>query len=133
MPRAKPRKRPCQICRKWFLPNPRQKERQRTCGDSECQRELHRRNCQEWNKKNSVQAKENFLSKKLERIESSPDPPHSDSLKKMPPPVPKSRIDLNLPKNFIADKIGLENLVILEYIVEQIVQRNIRFFNRQPP
>jgi hypothetical protein len=34
------RKRPCRVCRRWFRPDPRQKERQYVCGDEDCQREL---------------------------------------------------------------------------------------------
>lgn len=40
-----PKKRPCSICRKWFLPHPRLRERQKTCGSAGCQRERHRRSC----------------------------------------------------------------------------------------
>ncbi len=41
MQRAKPRKRPCRVCRRWFLPDGRLKNRQKTCGNPECQREWH--------------------------------------------------------------------------------------------
>lgn len=46
------RKRPCRICRKWFLPNPHVKEKQQTCGRAECRRELHSRACAAWHKRN---------------------------------------------------------------------------------
>ena len=39
MQRAKPRGRPCRVCRRWFLPDGRLKNRQKTCGNPECQRE----------------------------------------------------------------------------------------------
>ncbi|MEA3416175.1 MAG: hypothetical protein U9R02_08490 [Thermodesulfobacteriota bacterium] len=42
MQRAKPRKRPCRVCRRWFLPDGRLKNRQKTCGNPECQRKWHR-------------------------------------------------------------------------------------------
>jgi hypothetical protein len=28
------RKRPCRVCRRWFMPNPRLKDRQMTCGEA---------------------------------------------------------------------------------------------------
>ena len=42
------RKRPCRICRRWFIPHPRAGDRQRVCGAPECQRERHRRACANW-------------------------------------------------------------------------------------
>ena len=39
------KKRPCTVCRKWFMPHPRLGDRQRTCADPACRRELHRRSC----------------------------------------------------------------------------------------
>lgn len=35
-------KRPCRICKKWFFPNPRLGDRQKTCGTPECQRQWHK-------------------------------------------------------------------------------------------
>lgn len=42
------RKRPCRECAKWFLPNPRARQRQRTCDRDTCQRARHRRACADW-------------------------------------------------------------------------------------
>jgi hypothetical protein len=42
------RKRPCRGCGKWFQPNARAGERQRSCDREECQRERHRRACADW-------------------------------------------------------------------------------------
>ena len=39
------KKRPCRICRRWFLPDRRAGDRQKVCSGKECQRERHRRNC----------------------------------------------------------------------------------------
>lgn len=46
------KKRPCGICRRWFMPHPRLKDRQQTCGDPVCKKEWHRKKCAEWNKRN---------------------------------------------------------------------------------
>ena len=67
MQRAKPRKRPCRVCRRWFLPDGRLKNRQKTCGNPECQREWHRKKCAEWNKKNEEYFRTNYLQNKLLR------------------------------------------------------------------
>ena len=56
------------FCRKWFLPDVRQKGRQKTCSPA-CQRELHRRQCEQWNRKNKAVAANNYLAKKLEEGE----------------------------------------------------------------
>lgn len=44
------RSKPCAICRKWARPDPRLGDRQRTCGDPECQAEWHRRTSRKWRK-----------------------------------------------------------------------------------
>ena len=62
------KKRPCCICRRWFLPDAKVKDRQVTCGDKECQREHHRRQCAKWNKKNTDYFRSNYLQKKLDKV-----------------------------------------------------------------
>jgi len=119
MQRVRTRKRPCRICRKWFMPDPRQTGRQKTCADPECRRENHRRRCAEWNRKNPEYFKANYLGEKLVRTK---DPPVA-SVKKAFVVVPPSRIELGLPKKVVVDITGAEHLVILEYIIEQIMQR----------
>jgi len=42
------RKRPCQICSRWFTPHPRAGDRQRVCSAPACQRERHRRADRDW-------------------------------------------------------------------------------------
>ena len=129
MPRARIRKRPCRICRRWFLPDARQIGRQKTCGDPACQRENHRRRCQEWNRNNRDYFKANYLSAKLERTR---DPPAS-SIKNATVVTPASRIKLWLPNNVVVDVTGAKPLVILEYIIEQIMQRVATKSCSQPP
>ena len=125
MPRAKPRKRPCRICRRWYLPDVRHKKRQKTCGAPDCQNEWHRRLCADYNKRNRENFKADYLSKKLEKtrdtsLKKSP-------LQKYPKTLPRSRINLKLPRNFIRERIGAEMLVILEYIIEQVIKRHRAF------
>jgi hypothetical protein len=120
MSKAITRKRPCSICRKWFLPDVRQKGRQKTCS-VECSRELHRRNCARWNKKNTAYFKGNYLDKKLEQID-MPTPKTSTSnsnIGKKANLPPESRINLNLPRDVLYHEVGGRNLIILEYLIEQ--------------
>jgi hypothetical protein len=50
MPEA--RKRPCTICRRWFRPNPRVGNRQRACGNPECQTARRQKTQAEWRGRN---------------------------------------------------------------------------------
>ncbi len=126
MPRAATSKRPCSICRKWFLPDARRKGRQKTCGDPACKRELHRRQCSKWNQKNAKYFKSIYLSKKLEKT--SKPPPESNKT----PPIateesfPQNRIKLDLPRDVILNEISIRQLIILEYIAEQIRFRALK-------
>ncbi len=61
------RKRPCRVCRRWFRPDPRQKERQYVCGDEDCQQERHRRNCEDWHRRNQDYDRETRLRSKLKK------------------------------------------------------------------
>ncbi len=121
MPKTKTRKRPCRICRRWFLPNVRHKDRQKTCGRSGCRDEWHRRQCAQWNKKNKEYFQANYLLKKLEKLNHPPGDgvfaAHSNASLAGP------RIQLHLPRQDIQDVIGLKTLVIIEYIIEQIIKR----------
>lgn len=117
MQRARTRKRPCRICRKWFMPDPRQIGRQKTCNDPTCRREDHRRQCSLWNRKNRDTFKANYLSEKLAR---SKDPPTA-SKKKARVVIPAGRIKLDLPRDVIAEFIGAQDLIILEYLIDQMM------------
>lgn len=120
MQKARTRKRPCRICRKWFTPDPRQAGRQKTCSDPQCRRESHRRQCARWNRENRDYFKANYLSAKLARTKE----PQAESLEKTGSvELPHSRIDLYLPKEVVAETIGTPHFIILEYIMEQIIRR----------
>jgi len=59
------KKKPCNICGHWFLPDSRAGKRQRTCSGAECQRERHRRNCARWHRQNPDYDREGRLRRKL--------------------------------------------------------------------
>ena len=116
MPRAGVcKKRPCRLCRRWFMPNPRLKDRQMTCGDARCKREWHRRRCCEWNKKNSDYFRANYLQKKLDAATFSE--ASSKSLQ------PKSRLKSGLPLDVVQEVIGIQHLIIIEYLGQLLVKR----------
>ena len=121
MLRAKSRKRPCRICRKWFLPGPRQQDRQRTCGAPECQRQWHRRQCARYNRNNRTNRKEDYLAQKLAKSRDSPSQSQPTKVYTCPPPP--SRIQMGLPRRLICEAIGSEMLIIIEYCIEQVLQR----------
>ena len=116
-------KRPCRICRRWFLPNPRLKDRQMTCGDSECQKQWHRRKCAQWNRANVDYFRSNYLQKKLDAATGSkgaskPFEPISKRVDQ-----PKSRLRSGLPLEYVQEVIGLQHLIIIEYLTQHLVRR----------
>jgi hypothetical protein len=112
-------KRPCAICRKWFQPDVRQKGRQKTCSPG-CKNELHRRQCKEWNKKNQEYFKNNYLGKKIEKVEVEQLKPAQAivSQKKL---ISKCRKTPVFPYEIIANEYGIRNLIIIQYFVCQII------------
>jgi len=64
------RKRPCRVCGKWFMPNPRLGDRQKTCGADACKQQWHIAKCAEWNSQNRAYFKEIYLRSRLERGDS---------------------------------------------------------------
>ena len=126
------RKRPCRICRRWFLPDPRLKGRQMTCGDAYCTREWHRKKCQEWNRNNKDYFRSNYLHKKLDALSrdekaTQPLPPQSTTL------VPlKSRFHSGLPLSYVQEVIGIKHLIIIEYLAQLLVRRFQEALRGQP-
>jgi hypothetical protein len=125
MAKISTRKRPCGICRKWFQPDVRQKERQKTCGRTGCKKEHHRRHCAKWNKRNKEYFVNNYLEKKIEKIEaqlpgkiacSTPEP----FSVKAPPFTPPTSSPV-LPSEVIIKEYGVRNLIIIHYLIRQII------------
>ena len=108
------KKRPCRICRRWFMPNPRLKDRQMTCGDPGCKKEWHRRKCREWNRKNSDYFRSNYLQKKLDAASQSGTPPSFQS---------KTRLKSGLPHLLVQEVISIQHLIIIEYFGQLIMSR----------
>ena len=109
------KRRPCRICRRWFTPNPRLKDRQKTCGDGTCKRQWHRKRCAEWNKKNTDYFRTNYLQKKLDAAS-----PSETSSKILPV---KSRLKSGLPLPFVQEVIDIQHLIIIEYLAQLLFKR----------
>ncbi|MBC8434040.1 MAG: hypothetical protein H8D96_19190 [Desulfobacterales bacterium] len=123
MPRVPTRKRPCRICRRWFLPNPRLKSRQMTCGDSCCKTEWHRKKCEEWNRRNPDYFKANYLQKKLEAAGHGAGTSKTPTAKSSPGKTLKSRMKTGLPLEYVQEVIGIQQLIIVEYLAQLLNRR----------
>lgn len=113
-------KRPCRICRKWFIPNPRLGERQKTCGAAECQKQWHKRKCAAWNRNNRVYFQENYLRKRLQiaiAAQLSQSPPHLAPLEPVAP--------LDYPRTVVQEVIGTQPTIIAEYII-RLLRRDVQ-------
>ena len=114
MSRSPTRKRPCRVCKRWFIPHPRLKDRQKTCGDRQCQRQWHRRKCAQWNRANVDYFKANYLDKKHEATR-----------------LPQSRLKTGLPLGYVRGRIGSEHLIIIEYLSQLLMGRCRHLIDQQ--
>ena len=124
--RGKCGKRPCRICKKWFTPHPRLESRQKTCGEEECKRKWHTKKCAEWNKKNRSYFQAIYLNGKLQcsKSKSRPADLHPPSLnldRICPVSVPPPRFAPQLPRDVIQEVIGVQPLIIIEYVSQLLV------------
>jgi len=110
-------KRPCRVCKRWFKPDARLGDRQKTCGDAACKREWHRRKCAEWNEKNFEYAKANALQRRIETAKSRPASSGG----------PRSL----LPQRYAKELIEVQLVVILEYLGQQLLRRLQAVIKRQ--
>jgi len=92
------RKRPCRICRRWFQPHPRAGDRQRVCGETQCQRERHRRACKAWHSENAAEEKEDRLRRRLRE----------------PAPTGPRAVKAGLRLEVVRDAVSRELAVIIE-------------------
>ena len=117
------RKRPCRVCRRWFMPNAKVKARQMTCGDAACQREWHRRTCKAWNKNNAAYFRANYLQKKLDAASESAKTTTSTRAKR--DAVLSTRRPHNplLPLEVVQEVISIQQVVIIEYFGQLLIRR----------
>jgi len=117
------RKRPCRICRRWFMPNPQLKDRQKTCGRTQCKREWHRKMCEKWNRENADYFRTNYLQKKLEAATGGDQSKSTFQPESNVSELPKSRFKSGLPQRYVQEVIGIQHLVIIEYFSQLLYQR----------
>jgi hypothetical protein len=120
------KKRPCRICSKWFMPNPRLGARQKTCGAEECKVKWHTKKCAQWNRQNRPYFQAIHLSKRLQpsqNQETACENPRSRSKK-----VGKSP---QLPQKVIQEVIGVQQFVIIEYVSRVLLKRVQEVMRRQ--
>jgi hypothetical protein len=135
--RQKFKKRPCRICRKWFSPDNRLGDRQKTCGAEECKRKWHTKKCAAWNKKNRSYFQAIYLSSTLQSTKSLPPPadqdmPSSNLEKIYLPTLPSTRFAPKLPRDVIQEVIGAQPLIIIEYVAQQILNSVKEVIRLQP-
>ncbi|NOQ47081.1 MAG: hypothetical protein GQ559_10500 [Desulfobulbaceae bacterium] len=111
------KKRPCRICRKWFAPNPRVGDRQKTCGTKECKDKWHAKKCSQWNRQNRAYFQAIHLSKKLQASQNQKASPENP-----PPQMPKSGKSSKLPQEVIQEVIGKQQFVITEYMARVLLR-----------
>ncbi len=111
------KKRPCRVCKKWFVPNPRVGSRQKTCGAKECQNKWHAKKCSQWNRQNRAYFQGNYLSKKLQTVKNQGSSPG-----KSPSQLPESGKIVKLPREVIQEVIGAQQFVITEYLTRVLLR-----------
>lgn len=70
MPTRFVKRRPCKVCRKWFLPELHAGDRQHVCGEEACQRKWHRQACAEWHRRNPDYDRETRLVGRIVKVTS---------------------------------------------------------------
>jgi hypothetical protein len=125
------RKRPCRICRRWFSPDSRLKDRQRTCGEQACKREWHRRKCAEWNRENSAFIKRERFTHRLKTVAAgSVQAKVTDEAHTSAAPLqntPRGELLLPLAQEVIAAQLA----VMIEYLLRHLVKRAQEVMGRQ--
>ena len=107
-------KRPCRICRKWFLPDPRVGPRQRSCSTPECQRKRRAKTQASWRERNP----DYFVARRLLERASRDEAPAPLRL-----PAPLSRLPWDVAQDQFdtqgADFIGVMGKLLLEHVQDQ--------------
>jgi hypothetical protein len=120
MPDAK--KRPCKICRKWFRPDVRVGNRQRTCGQPECQKVLRKRALAAWRARNP----DYFIARRIQsrcQSERAPEP--------LRLPHPLSNLPWDIAQDEFghkgADFIGVMGAVLLQSAKNQLKRQVVDY------
>ena len=105
------------------MPNAKLKDRQKTCGVPHCQREWHRKKCEEWNRNNLDYFRANYLQKKLTAVS----PPAKTSQTTQPgnrvQMSPRHHLKVRLPLDVVQEVISVQQVVIIEYFGQLLFRR----------
>jgi hypothetical protein len=109
-----PHKRPCRICRDWFMPDPRVGDRQRVCSSPECQAVRRKKTQASWRERNP----EYFVARRLkQRAEPSPSPSAPPpSPMRVPPPLDR------LPWDVAQDEFGVQGANFLGFLGKVLLE-----------
>jgi hypothetical protein len=88
-----------------------------TCGDPKCRREWHKKTCHQWNRNNRDYFTANYLQKKLAAAQSD------KTSKSHTSESPKRPSKSGLPLPFVQEVIGLQHLIIIEYLAQLLSRR----------
>jgi hypothetical protein len=105
------KKRPCSVCRRWFLPDARVGDRQRTCGSAECRRARHRRVDRDWHARHPDYDRGRRWQKKQEQAEENGAPSRPET-----PPLS------GVPLDVAQDAMGLQAVVIILELAKVLVR-----------
>jgi len=105
------KKRPCSECRRWFLPDARVGDRQRTCGAAACQRARHERSDRAWRARNPDYDRDRRWRERLAAAKAD--------ARRAPPGacVRAAAPEAGVPWEMVQDEIGVEGRVILAGVV----------------
>ena len=119
--RRKSPKKPCSICHRWFLPDPRVVKRQRTCGNPECRAKLRVQTQAEWRARNP----DYFTARRIQTRQAQ-SPPKPEPLR-LPSPLEKLPWDLAQDEFGVqgADFIGLMGTLLIRSTQDEIRQQII--------
>ena len=107
------KKRPCSICRRWFLPDPRVGNRQTTCSCPACQEARRVRTQHRWRKKNPSYQADYRLRQQAEKLESG----EGSSVEMRGPPAEMSGV----PWTFAKDAMGAQGVVFMAYLLRLFI------------
>ena len=125
------KKRPCCICRRWFLPDKKIKDRQVTCGDPKCQKQWHKKQCTKWNRNNTDYFRSNYLQKKLNKAKENEKVAVPVELPGGDKDRPALSCFVNLPIQPIHKVIESELLIVIDYVIKiQIFRFQKRLIQR---
>jgi hypothetical protein len=94
-----------------------------TCGQVECQRQWHKKKCAEWNQKNTDYFKSNYLQKKIDTATQCRGDPEASMPSKHLDKVPASRMNTGMPLEYVKELIGVQLVIIEEYLAQQLDRR----------